>query len=89
MGRLEIAKGFSVLRAAALGWEDGAHRPATIQECDTFLVWEEGSRHAFGPGDQMLREMVKNHADSAGPAGRAAVAGQVTGPQIGCHSLSS
>ena len=40
-----------------------AHRPAAIQECDTLLVLEDGTRRAFGPRDQVLREMVKNHAD--------------------------
>jgi ATP-binding cassette subfamily C protein len=58
-----------------------AHRPAAIQECDTLLVLEEGSRRAFGPRDQVLREMVKNHAVIARPAGAGAVA--VTGPQTG------
>lgn len=56
-----------------------AHRPAAIQECDTLLVLEDGSRRAFGPRDQVLREMVKNHADIARPAGMAPVAGPVTG----------
>lgn len=49
-----------------------AHRPAAIQECDTLLVLEEGARRAFGPRDQVLREMVKNHSEitrSAGPGG--------------------
>ncbi|OYU62509.1 MAG: type I secretion system permease/ATPase [Bradyrhizobium sp. PARBB1] len=42
-----------------------AHRPAAIQECDTLLVLEDGTRRAFGPRDQVLRDMVKNHADIA------------------------
>ncbi|MGB3281115.1 MAG: type I secretion system permease/ATPase [Pseudorhodobacter sp.] len=49
-----------------------AHRPAAIQECDTLLVLEDGARRAFGPRDQVLREMVKNHGEitrSAGPGG--------------------
>lgn len=49
-----------------------AHRPAAIQECDTLLVLEDGSRRAFGPRDQILREMVKNHTEiarAAGPGG--------------------
>jgi ATP-binding cassette, subfamily C, bacterial len=49
-----------------------AHRPNAIQECDTLLVLNEGTRVAFGPRDQVLREMVKNHTDivrSAGPGG--------------------
>ncbi len=49
-----------------------AHRPAAIQECDTLLVLEDGLRRAFGPRDQVLREMVKNHTEivrTAGPGG--------------------
>ena len=49
-----------------------AHRPAAIQECDMLLVIEDGARRAFGPRDQVLREMVKNHTDivrAAGPGG--------------------
>ncbi len=49
-----------------------AHRPAAIQECDTLLVLEDGTRRAFGPRDQVLREMVKNHTDivrATGPGG--------------------
>ena len=49
-----------------------AHRPAAIQECDMLLVLEDGTRRAFGPRDQILREMVKNHTEivrSAGPGG--------------------
>lgn len=38
-----------------------AHRPAAIQECDTLLVLDNGARAAFGPKDQVLREMVANH----------------------------
>ena len=49
-----------------------AHRPAAIQECEMLLVLEEGARKAFGPRDQVLRDMVKNHTEiikSAGPGG--------------------
>jgi ATP-binding cassette subfamily C protein len=49
-----------------------AHRPAAIQECDMLLVLEDGTRRAFGPRDQVLREMVKNHTEivrSTGPGG--------------------
>ena len=42
-----------------------AHRPAAIQECDLLLVLEDGTRRAFGPRDQVLRDMVKNHAEIA------------------------
>ncbi len=40
-----------------------AHRPAAIQECDVLLVLENGVRVAFGPKDEVLAGMVKNHAD--------------------------
>jgi ATP-binding cassette subfamily C protein len=40
-----------------------AHRPAAIQECDVLLVLEGGVRTAFGPRDQVLRSMVKNHTE--------------------------
>jgi ATP-binding cassette, subfamily C, bacterial len=49
-----------------------AHRPAAIQECELLLVLEDGTRRAFGPRDQVLREMVKNHSEivrSVGPGG--------------------
>lgn len=40
-----------------------AHRPAAIQECDMLLLIEDGMRRAFGPKDDVLREMVKNHGE--------------------------
>lgn len=43
-----------------------AHRPAAIQECDLLLVLEDGLRRAFGPRDQVLREMVQNAGDIVG-----------------------
>ncbi len=42
-----------------------AHRPAAIQECDVLMVLNEGAVAAFGPRDQVLREMVKNAGDIA------------------------
>ncbi len=51
-----------------------AHRPAAIQECDLLLVLDEGMRRAFGPREQVLRDMVKNHGEIA----RAPGAGGVT-----------
>lgn len=49
-----------------------AHRPAAIQECDMLLMLEEGQRRAFGPRDEVLRGLVKNHTEivrSKGPGG--------------------
>jgi ATP-binding cassette subfamily C protein len=40
-----------------------AHRPAAIQECDLLLVIEDGARRAFGPREQILREMVQNASE--------------------------
>lgn len=37
-----------------------AHRPAAINECNLLLVMEQGVRRAFGPRDDVLREMVQN-----------------------------
>ncbi|MCC7319910.1 MAG: type I secretion system permease/ATPase [Rubellimicrobium sp.] len=37
-----------------------AHRPAAIQECDLLLMIENGARRAFGPKDDVLREIVTN-----------------------------
>lgn len=42
-----------------------AHRPAAIQECDTLLVLDGGMRMAFGPKDEVLKGMVKNHQEIA------------------------
>ncbi|CTQ32466.1 type I secretion system permease/ATPase [Jannaschia rubra] len=39
-----------------------AHRPAAIQECDVLLMLEHGARTAFGPREEVLQKMVKNHA---------------------------
>lgn len=40
-----------------------AHRPAAIQECDLLLALEGGTRRAFGPRDEVLQSLVKNHKD--------------------------
>lgn len=40
-----------------------AHRPAAIQECDLLLMLENGQRRAFGPREDVLRSMVKNHTE--------------------------
>lgn len=39
-----------------------AHRPAAINECEMLLVMEQGVRRAFGPRDEVLKEMVQNSA---------------------------
>ena len=40
-----------------------AHRPAAIQECDLLLVLEHGGQRAFGPREEVLRGLVKNHTE--------------------------
>ena len=51
-----------------------AHRPAAIQECSVLLVIDNGVGTAFGPKDEVLRSMVKNHSDISGaPAARGGV----------------
>jgi len=49
-----------------------AHRPAAIQECDLLLVIENGARRAFGPKDEVLRDLVKNHDQITQSAGKGA-----------------
>lgn len=46
-----------------------AHRPAAIQECELLLVVENGMRRAFGPKEQVLKEMVQNHDQIRGGTG--------------------
>lgn len=48
-----------------------AHRPSAIQECDLLLVIENGARRAFGPKDEILAEMVKNHGEIKRSTGKA------------------
>ncbi|MFV0358425.1 type I secretion system permease/ATPase [Tropicimonas sp.] len=50
-----------------------AHRPAAIQECDTLLVLDGGMRRAFGPRDEVLKEVVQNAAEIAKSSGQGGV----------------
>ncbi|WP_439154353.1 type I secretion system permease/ATPase [Yoonia sp.] len=47
-----------------------AHRPAAIQECDLLLVLDNGARRAFGPKDDVLRDMIKNHDEITRSSGK-------------------
>lgn len=38
-----------------------AHRPAAIEECEKLLVLELGARRAFGPRDEVLKEVLSNY----------------------------
>ena len=49
-----------------------AHRPAAIQECDMLLVIENGTRRAFGPKDEVMKEVVRNAQQITQGAGQAA-----------------
>ncbi len=40
-----------------------AHRPVAIQECDLVLMLDNGARWAFGPKEEVMREVLKNHHD--------------------------
>ncbi|MGJ8595124.1 type I secretion system permease/ATPase [Sulfitobacter sp.] len=51
-----------------------AHRPAAIQECDTLMVLDGGMCMAFGPKDEVLKGMVKNHKEiQQAPKGKGGV----------------
>ena len=49
-----------------------AHRPAAIQECDLLLVIENGTRRAFGPKEEVMRDVLQNARAIAATAGQAA-----------------
>ncbi|KMW60607.1 Type I secretion system ATPase [Candidatus Rhodobacter oscarellae] len=49
-----------------------AHRPAAIEECEKLLVLDMGARRAFGPRDEVLKEVLSNYQDvqkKVGPGG--------------------
>jgi ATP-binding cassette subfamily C protein len=71
-GSVALNQAIAQMKAAGRAILIMAHRPAAIQECELLLVLEDGIRRAFGPRDQVLRDMVKNHSEiskSAGPGG--------------------
>ena len=47
-----------------------AHRPAAIEQCDILLMLEEGRVLSFGPKEEVLRRMVKNHSEITKQAGK-------------------
>jgi len=73
-GSLALNQAIKAMKAAGHSVLIMAHRPAAIQECDMLLVLEDGTRRAFGPRDQVLREMVRNHTDVAHRSGLGGVA---------------
>jgi PrtD family type I secretion system ABC transporter len=50
-----------------------AHRPAAIQECELLMVLDGGMRKAFGPRDEVLRDMVTNAKEISKAAGKGGV----------------
>jgi len=64
-GNIALNTAIRGLKAAGGSVMIMAHRPAAIQECDLLLVLEDGLLRAFGPRDQVLREVVRNHTDIA------------------------
>jgi ABC-type protease/lipase transport system fused ATPase/permease subunit len=49
-----------------------AHRPTAIQECDMLLVIENGTRRAFGPKDEVMKEVLSNGKQLTQNAGKGA-----------------
>lgn len=73
-GTLALNTAIRVMKEEARSVLIMAHRPAAIQECDVLLVLENGARAAFGPKDEVLKAMVKNHQQiQAAPAGAGGV----------------
>ena len=60
-GSLALNEAIRALKSEGRSVMIMAHRPAAIQECDLLRVIENGARRAFGPKDEVLREMVQNH----------------------------
>jgi len=60
-GTMALNAAIRALKAAGHSVIIMAHRPAAIQECDLLLVIDNGTRTAFGPKDEVLKSMVKNH----------------------------
>jgi len=72
-GSLALNNAIKAMKAAGKSVLIMAHRPSAIQECDVLMVLDDGHRTAFGPKDQVLREMVSNHQQllkSSGMGGR-------------------
>ncbi|SFS21848.1 type I secretion system permease/ATPase [Yoonia litorea] len=62
-GSVALNKAIKAAKAAGKIVFIMAHRPSAIQECDLLLYIEGGARRAFGPKDDVLKEIVKNHAE--------------------------
>ena len=49
-----------------------AHRPDAIFHCDTLLVLEDGTKRAYGPKDEVLKQVTKNRNEIVKAAGKSA-----------------
>ncbi len=67
-GSMALNQAIRMLKANGSSVLIMAHRPAAIQECDMLLVIDHGTRAAFGPKDDVMREMVSNHQELASTA---------------------
>ncbi|MBI1170328.1 type I secretion system permease/ATPase [bacterium] len=72
-GSMALNQAIRVMKEAGRAVLIMAHRPAAIQECELLLVLEDGTRRAFGPRDQVLKEMVKNYGEIAKSSGQGGV----------------
>lgn len=68
-GSMALNNAIKLMKAAGKSVLIMAHRPSAIQECDMLMVLDDGHRTAFGPKDQVLREMVSNHQQLLKSAG--------------------
>lgn len=68
-GSMALNNAIKAMKAAGKSVLIMAHRPSAIQECDMLMVLDDGHRTAFGPKDQVLREMVSNHQQLLKSAG--------------------
>ncbi|MCO6384569.1 type I secretion system permease/ATPase [Oceanicola sp. 502str15] len=50
-----------------------AHRPAAIQECDLLMLLDGGVKKAFGPRDEVLRQVALNHSEISRSTGQGGV----------------
>ena len=60
-GSMALNKAIRSMKEAGRSALIMAHRPAAIQECDMILMLDGGSRAAFGPRDEVLQQVLKNH----------------------------
>jgi ATP-binding cassette subfamily C protein len=60
-GSIALNKAIRIMKEAGKSALIMAHRPAAIQECDMILMLDAGSRVAYGPRDEVLQQVLKNH----------------------------